>query len=181
MWSTPLLSLLCVANDVFFIIWMAADVTGPLTDRYECLLWQENCCTIFLYWRWASYLNLVQSEDQRWVNKCHEQWAKPLNRSFVLKTNHCHFVNKETGSYAGICVGFFAAGGAGASSAGWMLVRHVITVQTPHTPHVTQKTAVTLTMWFSTTLSVLNTVYSVCRCMCESVVHKEILKVHVPM
>lgn len=26
---------------------------GHLADRYECLLWQENCCTIFLYWAWA--------------------------------------------------------------------------------------------------------------------------------
>lgn len=51
----------------FFFIWMAADVTGPLMDRYECLLWQENCCTIFLYSRWASSLNLVRLEDQ-WVN-----------------------------------------------------------------------------------------------------------------
>lgn len=31
----------------FFFMWMAADVTGPSMDTYECLLWQENCCTIF--------------------------------------------------------------------------------------------------------------------------------------
>lgn len=116
--DTPFIFALYSRWFFFFFIWMAADVTGPLTDRYECLLWQENCCTIFLYWRWASYLNLVQSEDQRWVNKCHEQWAKPLNRSFVLKTNHCHFVNKETGSYAGICVGF-------CSRWSWSIVRWV--------------------------------------------------------
>lgn len=34
---------------LFFLEWLLMWL-GHLTDRYECLLWQENCCTIFLYW-----------------------------------------------------------------------------------------------------------------------------------
>lgn len=82
MWSVSILTLLYVADFCFLLvrccfkkkIWMAADMIGPLMDSYECLLWQENCCTIFLYWWWAS-------SSLGWPGvseSCHKQWLKPL-------------------------------------------------------------------------------------------------------
>lgn len=80
-----------------FFFWVAADVTGSLKDRYECLLWQENCCTIFLYWRWASSLKRVQLEDHWWGKSAaiHEQ-RRQLGLSVSRQTT-AMFVNRQKG------------------------------------------------------------------------------------
>lgn len=153
----------------FFIIWMAADVTGPLMDRYECLLWQEDCCTIFLYWRWASSLNLVQLEDQ-WVNSATNNEQRHLiGLLFSRWTTAILYIKRRDGR--DLC-GFATR---------W--VAHLIIATRSlcaSPPPRYSKTADTLIMWFSTTLSVHNTVCPVCWCMYDLIVHNEILKVHVP-
>lgn len=117
------------------LIWMAADVTGPLTDRYECLLWQENCCTIFLYWWWASSFKSGPIGGPAVSERRRGQWTKPPDRSFAFETNHCHFVNRETGSQGCVC-----STRSCTSACDWMLIRPVIIPAGSLCKHLTPRT-----------------------------------------
>lgn len=86
------------------------------------------------------------------VSDAHNELRRRIGL-FVFQTNHCHFVNKGKGSQGPLLRGHRA----------------------PHHQCVLRRL-----LWFSNTLSILNTICSVCWCMYDSVVCREILKVHVP-